>query len=53
MRVPEWLSKSVKHLSFDVSSGLDLSVMSSTPTVGSTLGMKPNECKNAQNGLNT
>ena len=33
--------ESVKCPPLDLSSGLDLMVMSSSPTLGSTLGMKP------------
>ena len=33
--------QSVKRLTLDLSSGLDLRVMSSSPMLGSVLGMKP------------
>jgi len=33
--------QSVKHPTLDLSSGLDLRVMSSNPTLGSTWGMEP------------
>ena len=36
------MAQSVEHLTLDLSSGLDLSVMSSSPALGSILGMKPN-----------
>ena len=31
----------VKHLTFDLSSGLDVRVMSSSPELGSVLGVEP------------
>jgi len=36
-----WVAQSVKHLTLDLSSGLDLWVMSSNPVLGSTLGVEP------------
>ena len=36
-----WLAHSVEHLTLDLSSGLDLRVVSSSPILGSTLGTKP------------
>ena len=36
-----WVAQSVKDLILDLSSGLDLRVLSSSPTLGSTLGMEP------------
>ena len=36
-----WLAESVKCLTLDLSSGLDLRVVSSSPILGSALGMKP------------
>ena len=36
-----WVAQSVKHLLLDLSSGLDLRVLSSSPTLGSMLGMEP------------
>ena len=38
-----WLAQLVKHLSLDLSSGLDLRVMSLSPALGSTLGLEPTE----------
>ena len=35
------MAQSVKHLSLDLSSGLDLTVVSSSPALGPALGMKP------------
>ena len=34
------MAQSVKRLTLDLSSGLDLKVVSSSPTLGSTLGVK-------------
>ena len=36
-----WLAQSVKPPTLDLSSGLDLRVMSSSPALGSTLGEEP------------
>ena len=36
-----WVAQSVKHLTLDLSSGLDLRVLSSSPTLGSMLGVEP------------
>lgn len=36
-----WVVQSVKHLTLDLSSGFDLKVVSSGPTLGSPLGMEP------------
>ena len=36
-----WVARSVKCLTLDLSLDLDLRVVSSSPMVGSTLGMKP------------
>ena len=36
----------VEHLTLGLSSGLDLRVMSSSPALGSTLGMKPTSKQN-------
>ena len=36
-----WVAQPVKRPNLDLSSGLDLKVMSSSPTVGSMLGMEP------------
>ena len=36
-----WMGQLAKHLTLDLSSGLDLRVMSSSPTLGSTLGIEP------------
>jgi len=36
-----WVAQSVKHPTLDLSSGLDLRVMSSSPTLGSMLGVEP------------
>ena len=36
-----WVAQWVKHLTLDLSSGLDLRVVSSSPMLGSTLGVKP------------
>ena len=35
------MAQSVKRLTLDLSSGLDLKVVSSIPMLGSVLGMKP------------
>ena len=35
-----WVAQSVKHLTLDLNSGLDLMVLSSSPVLGSMLGMK-------------
>ena len=35
-----WVTQSVKYPTHDLSSGLDLKVVSSGPTLGSTLGVK-------------
>jgi len=39
--VGTWEAQSVKRLTLDLNSGLDLRVVSSSPTLGSTLGMEP------------
>lgn len=36
-----WVAQLVKHLTLDLSSGLDLRVGSSRPVLGSSLGMEP------------
>jgi len=36
-----WVAQSVKHLTLDLSSGPEHRVVSSSPTLGSTLGMEP------------
>ena len=36
-----WVAQSVRHLTLDPSSGLDLWVMSSSSVIGSTLDMEP------------
>jgi len=36
-----WVAQSVKHPTLDLSSGLDLRVVSSSSELGSTLGMEP------------
>ena len=36
-----WVAQLVQHLTLDLSLGLDLRVMSSSPSLGSTLGVKP------------
>ena len=36
-----WVAQSVKHRTLDLSSGLALRVVSSSPTLGSMLGMEP------------
>ena len=36
-----WVAQLVKHMTLDLSSGLDLKVLSSNPALGSTLGMEP------------
>ena len=36
-----WVVQSVKRLALDLSLGLDLRVMSSSPVFGSMLGMEP------------
>ena len=36
-----WVAQSVERLTLDLSSGPDLRVMSSSPALGSTLGIKP------------
>ena len=41
---------SVKHLTLDHISGLDLSVLSSSPVSGSTLGMEPTLRKQSETG---
>ena len=41
-----WMAQLVKHLTHDLSSGLDLRVLSSSPALGSALGMKPTLKKN-------
>ena len=38
-----WVAQLVKHLTLDLSSGLDLRVVSSSPSLGSTLGMEPTQ----------
>ena len=40
------MAQLVKRLTLDLSSGLDLKVMSSGPVVGSVLGVKPVKEKN-------
>ena len=40
-----WLAQSDKYLTLDLSSGLDLRVMSSSPALGSMLGMEPTKKK--------
>ena len=37
------MAQSVKRLTLDLSSGLDLRVMSSSPALGSRLGVEPTE----------
>ena len=39
------MAQSVKHLTLDLSSGLDLRVLSSSPTLGSVVGVKPTSNK--------
>ena len=36
-----WVAQSIKHPTLDLSSSLDLRVVSSSPTLGSTLGVVP------------
>jgi len=36
-----WVAQSVKYLTLDLSSGLDLTVVSLSPTLGSMLGVEP------------
>ena len=36
-----WVAQLVKHLTLDLSSGLDLRVVSSSPVLGYALSMKP------------
>ena len=36
-----WAAQSVKHLTLNLSSGIDLRILSSSLTLGSTLGMEP------------
>ena len=40
-----WMAQSAEHVTFDLSSGLDLRVVSSSPMWGSTLGVKPTSKK--------
>ena len=40
-RPDAWVAQSVKRLTLDFSSGLDLRVVSSSTTLGSTLGLEP------------
>ena len=40
-----WVAQSVKHLTLNLSSGVDLGVLASSPTLGSVLGMKPTSKK--------
>jgi len=40
-----WVAQLVKHLTFDLSSGFDLRVMSSSPMLGSVLGVEPTKKK--------
>ena len=42
--------QSVKCLTLDLSSGLDLSVMSSSPMLGSVLGVEPTSEKRKKEG---
>ena len=44
-----WVAQAVKRLTFDFSSGLDLRVVSSSPTLGSMLGMEPTLQKQNKN----
>ena len=39
--VGTWVAQSVKCLTLDLSSGLDLTAVSSSPMLGFALGMKP------------
>ena len=41
-----WETQSIMHPTLDLSSGLDLGVMSSSPTLGSALGAKPTQKRN-------
>lgn len=43
------MAQSVKQPTLDLSSGLELRVMSSRPTLGSVLGVKPTKKKNQTN----
>ena len=40
--------QSVKRLTLDLSSGLDLRLVSSSPTLGATLGVEPIKKKNGR-----
>jgi len=44
-----WVAQLVKHLTFDLSSGFDLRVMSSSPMLGSVLGVEPTKKKKKKN----
>ena len=41
VKLGAWVAPSVKHLTLDVSSGLDLRVVSLNPTLGSMFSMEP------------
>ena len=47
-----WVARSVRHLTLDLSSGLDLRVMTSSPALGSMLGIKPT-LKNKEKNSNS
>jgi len=36
-----WVAQSIECLTLDLGSGLDITVMTSSPTVGSVLGVEP------------
>ena len=41
--IETWVAQSVKQVTLDLNSGLDLRVVGSSPTLGSTVGMQPTQ----------
>ena len=48
-----WVAQPVKDRLLDLSSGLDLRVVSSSPALGSTLGAEPTQKKERKNSIAT